>query len=182
LNLNTLSNSIDSVILDRGREYVSRGCVRSIEETENGVYVAAVRGNGLYEVVIELDDDDEVLSLECDCPYDFGPICKHEAAVLLELRDECGPISKRENGNDSATASVSRIPVDLRAMLESASKESLVALLVSLAEESDIVERRIRLALSPISGQEAVEQCRQLIRSSIRLHWDNHGFVNWRQS
>ena len=33
-------NQLDPIILDRGREYVSLDCVRSIEETEDGVYVA----------------------------------------------------------------------------------------------------------------------------------------------
>ena len=181
MNLSTLSGSIDPVILDRGRDYVSLGYVRSIKESENGVYVASVRGSELYEVVVRLDDEDEVLSLECDCPYDFGPVCKHQAAVLLELREERRALpQQRVEASDRAAASAPDSSAELRAVLESAGKERLVALLASLAEESEMIERRIRLSLSSSAGRETVDQCRQLIRSSIRLHSDDYGFVEWR--
>ncbi|MEI0737506.1 SWIM zinc finger family protein [Paenibacillus sp. JTLBN-2024] len=38
---------------------------------------------------------------ECDCPYDFGPVCKHQVAVFLELknREADGASSPSLSGN-----------------------------------------------------------------------------------
>lgn len=67
---------IDPVILDRGREYLLRGCVRSLKKVDERIYRAQVQGSEWYELVVDLDKSGTILSLECDCPYDFGPVCK----------------------------------------------------------------------------------------------------------
>src|SRR5665647_492263 len=88
MNLYQLSKSIDPIILDRGRDYVLDGCVLSIEIMGDKAYRAEVEGSQLYEVYIKLGDEGIVILSECDCPYDYSPICKHQAAVLLTLRDQ----------------------------------------------------------------------------------------------
>lgn len=40
-----------------------------------------------YEVTVEIDDMGEIIYSECDCPYDFGPVCKHEVAVFFQLAE-----------------------------------------------------------------------------------------------
>jgi uncharacterized Zn finger protein len=82
LNLNNLSKYLDPVILDRGREYLLGGHVLSIEDIGDLAYRAEVEGSELYEVYVELDEEGEVISSDCDCPYDYGPVCKHQAAVI----------------------------------------------------------------------------------------------------
>jgi superfamily II DNA or RNA helicase len=45
---------------------------------------AGVEGSrpGAYQVEIALDDDRELLA-DCDCPFDWEPVCKHVVATLL---------------------------------------------------------------------------------------------------
>jgi len=49
-------------------------------------WTAEVEGSDLYSVEIELNDN-EIVSWECDCPYDYGDICKHIVALLLYIKD-----------------------------------------------------------------------------------------------
>ena len=40
-----------------------------------------------YLVDIDFDEDGEVEAWNCDCPYDWGPVCKHTVAALLAVRE-----------------------------------------------------------------------------------------------
>ncbi|MBP1994130.1 SWIM zinc finger family protein [Paenibacillus eucommiae] len=175
MNLNNLRKYVDPVILDRGRDYLKGGHVLSIEEIEDLVYRAEVEGSEIYEVHIELDEEGEVTSSECDCPFDFGPVCKHQVAVLLKLRDHTAALSESETNELDTNPKKS-----LKQLLEVESKESLVALLLSLAADSDAVEHRIKLFTSKVGGAKELGACRRLIRSYINTYADHHGFVSWR--
>ena len=74
------------------------GQVILVDEVSNLVFRAEVEGSEVYEVYVELDEEDTVLSSECDCPYDNGPVCKHLAAVLLKLSDSMTPLRKSATG------------------------------------------------------------------------------------
>jgi hypothetical protein len=72
------------------------------------------------------------------------------------------------------------INTGLKQLLEAENKENLIQLLLSMAADSDVVEKRIHLHLSKAGGIEELEECRKLIRSYVDIYADDHGFVNWR--
>ena len=39
-----------------------------------------------YLVDLDFSEDGELEDWFCDCPYDWGPVCKHTVAVLLPSR------------------------------------------------------------------------------------------------
>ncbi|WP_224654613.1 SWIM zinc finger family protein, partial [Escherichia coli] len=41
----------------------------------------------MYEVSVQLDIESNILTSYCDCPFDFGPDCKHELSVYYALID-----------------------------------------------------------------------------------------------
>lgn len=163
---------MDPVILARGQAYVDQGHVVSIDEQEDGTYYAEVEGSELYEVVVELDESGDVISSECDCPYDYGPVCKHQAAALIELRDK---LSERPEPTAKRTTKE-----NLKQLLEAESKESLIQLLLSLAADSKVVKERINLHVAKAGGAAELETCRKMIRLSVNANADRHGFVDWR--
>lgn len=177
MNLYQLSKSIDPIILDRGRDYVLDGCVLSIEIMGDKAYRAEVEGSQLYEVYIKLGDEGTVILSECDCPYDYSPICKHQAAVLLTLRDQIAKSVEPPTFEICDSTNTS-----LKELLEAESKESLIDLIGLLAADSDVLEKRIQLHLSKTGGIGELDQCRELIQSYIQIHADDHGFVNWRSA
>jgi uncharacterized Zn finger protein len=77
---------IDEKILERGLDYYQDGQVRSLE-FDGTYWTAEVSGSEDYTVTIEVSRSGKIKGMECDCPYDWGPVCKHEAAVLYALRD-----------------------------------------------------------------------------------------------
>ncbi|MEW9674262.1 SWIM zinc finger domain-containing protein [Ammoniphilus sp. 3BR4] len=174
MKLSELAHYIDPVILDRGRNYLLNGQIISLEKIGEWTFQAEVEGSEWYIVDVELDRAGEITRMECDCPYDFGPVCKHQAAVLLKLRGELSLELKKVSPHPSIP------PKNLKDLLEDQSKDSLVQLLLSLAADSDVVEQRIKLHLSSADGSLALEECKKLIHTYIDTYSDDHGFVSWR--
>lgn len=63
------------------------GQVENVER-DGGHVTAEVSGSEEDPYLVELDfsEDGEVEDWSCDCPYDWGPVCKHTVAVLLAIR------------------------------------------------------------------------------------------------
>ncbi|MDE7363327.1 MAG: SWIM zinc finger family protein [Ruminococcus sp.] len=87
MNLKNFEEYFDRAILQRGKNYYKNGAVLSIEKISENEYTAEVDGSELYDVTVEMDDHGNIYDVSCDCPYDMGAYCKHEAAVLYALRE-----------------------------------------------------------------------------------------------
>jgi hypothetical protein len=85
--LDNFEDEIDDTILRRGMSYYHAGAVIHLEEADTDVWEAIVRGSRKYDVEIIVEEG-EVISAECDCPYDWGGPCKHIVATLFAIRDE----------------------------------------------------------------------------------------------
>lgn len=86
MRLDDFENGISPVIFRRGDDYYEDGLVEELEETAPGTWCAVVAGTMDYETEVRIKDG-EIVSWDCDCPYD-GYMCKHVVAVLLKLRNE----------------------------------------------------------------------------------------------
>jgi hypothetical protein len=90
MNLDDFEEEIDGVILDRGRDYYQDGCIESItHDRDKNTYTAVVAGSQDYTVTVKLDRR-KILFADCDCPYDWGPFCKHQVAVFYALQENLG--------------------------------------------------------------------------------------------
>ncbi|WP_276503592.1 SWIM zinc finger family protein [Terrimonas pollutisoli] len=99
LTILNFESHINSVILQRGQQYYSKGYVAYIEETGDNIWSAEVEGSETYAVEVTLKKDNEIISYNCDCPYDSST-CKHVIAVFFALRDE---MKKTENKTNKIT-------------------------------------------------------------------------------
>lgn len=75
----------DHEIVKRGKAYFNQQAVINLEEVEDDKWQAEVIGSNTYTVLVEVYED-EIVDSECDCPYDWGVVCKHEIAVFFELK------------------------------------------------------------------------------------------------
>lgn len=73
-----------SDILDKGLGYFTAQNVDNLVRQKNA-WTANVCGTQTYRVEITTKKS-EVISWSCNCPYDWGPVCKHVAAVLYAIR------------------------------------------------------------------------------------------------
>uniref|UniRef100_UPI004057C3B6 SNF2 helicase associated domain-containing protein n=1 Tax=Acetatifactor sp. TaxID=1872090 RepID=UPI004057C3B6 len=75
-----------STILNRGRQYYNKGLVQGLRQNGSN-YTAEVIGSVVYDVSVQLTNENRP-KMTCDCPYaDDGNRCKHMAAVLYAIED-----------------------------------------------------------------------------------------------
>ncbi len=95
MDLTRLKESVDPKIWKRGHDYYLEENVREGFKEDDHTYHFIVEGTDDYEVTVTLGDGGEVIDSYCDCPYDLGPVCKHEVAVYFKLQ-EMEPQEKAE--------------------------------------------------------------------------------------
>jgi uncharacterized Zn finger protein len=104
----------------RGRDYVRHGAVIALERRDDEL-IAEVEGSEYapYVITVELLDNN-VVSTQCSCHYDWGGACKHVAAVLLKYI--------------AAPDAVVQKP-SVTGMLQGLDREALVALLIKRSKD-----------------------------------------------
>ena len=152
---------MDPTILSRGEDYYRSGQVESIDWEENHV-TAEVSGSEEVPYVVELDfsEDGEVEDWSCDCPYDWGPVCKHTAAVLLAIQSEPPEESKERTKAPK---------IDLQPLLERAEKPQLAALILEHCQEDLRFQNRVLAELGE-SDEQKLAAVKDLVKTSIRYN------------
>ncbi|RYE91431.1 MAG: hypothetical protein EOO37_00265 [Cytophagaceae bacterium] len=72
-------------IFDRGVSYYESGAVGRIKQKDN-TYQAKVRGTDTYHAELTMLPKGPP-DIYCDCPYDYGNVCKHGIALGLAVLD-----------------------------------------------------------------------------------------------
>ena len=103
-------NDVDSKIFCRGLDYYRSGMVECID-WDGSHATAEVSGSeeDPYLVEIDFSDDGEVEDWFCDCPYDWGPVCKHVVAALLALQR----VMEREDATPAEILEAGRLLVEI---------------------------------------------------------------------
>lgn len=161
---------VESKIYHRGEDYYRSGHVESIEWDGSHV-TAEVSGSEEEPYLVELDfsADGEVEAWSCDCPYDWGPVCKHTVAVLLAIQAE-PPRKMPEKKTDSA--------IDIRSLVEKAKKEQLAALVLEHCQEDPHFQSQVLSELED-SGEQELAAIKAMVKSSIRSN-KRQGFIDMR--
>src|SRR3972149_3489517 len=97
ITLSNFESVIDHALVKRGRKYWQHRLVQDLEEIEDGKWTAQVEGTQVYEVRISISDD-AVTDYNCTCPYDLGPVCKHEVAMLYAIQERLSGVATTDKG------------------------------------------------------------------------------------
>ena len=162
-------------IVTRGKKYYQDGKVTGLTRDGNRCR-AQVAGSGgqSYTVEVDLTEQGQVDSVACECPYEFGDVCKHAVAVLLTI----------ENGAPKArTPSRRKAPqqddVTLETLVAQADRKALEALVLKQAVADDMFRNQAMVALgAPAKQQLALAKERlQLVirRNTHRGYMDTRG-------
>lgn len=155
----TFEQHLPSNILGRGLDYFEDGAVASLARDGN-TYIATVYGTEPYEVQVTVVEG-QVNTWSCDCPYDYGPICKHVAAVLFEVREiENDPALAEE-----VAGKESREPVP--EILKQLPEEELRQLLQFFAQRYDEVRVHLLTQYAHLIRDTGREHFQTLIRSLV---------------
>lgn len=169
MNLLDFEEKMDETILNRGLDYFQNGHIERIRETGENHYVIQVSGTTDYTVDVTLDPStNEIMDTSCDCPYDWGDYCKHQAAAFYALRNELTaevqspktPASKRDVGT----------------ILADLPKKELVRILLKIANENEEIEKYLLFQYAP--EEDLVTSSKKLIREFINRA-KRRGFIEW---
>lgn len=151
-------------ILQRGRDYYDSDLVENLQKS-GSVFTAKVHGSEYrpYHVEITFNEDGDVEKWACDCPYDWGPVCKHIVAALLAIADGgCSEQMSSAKQPDSPADSVA-------GLVNQADVELLKKLIISQCKK----DQRFRLeVLSTLgaAGHEELAAVKKLMQASIKEH------------
>lgn len=120
--IHDLADLVPRKIFDRGEAYYTEyDAVGRIKQTGN-TYKAKVRGTETYHVELTVLPSGPP-DIGCDCPYNYGPVCKHGIALglaVLDLLGENEPAPPPPPPALSAARTVPPTPQQLRQALKEA--------------------------------------------------------------
>ncbi len=172
ITLAVLEDLAGTTTFRRGEEYFSVGAVGRLRATDDKV-TAKVEGTETYQV--ELRDDDGDLAYGCTCPRAAdGYFCKHCVAVGLAWLAEQAAESKPKAGKAKR-----RDPWrDIKEYLTTQSPESLIELLLDVAQRDDRLYQSLLLKAERTGGDGNVAKAfRRAIDGATHIL----GFVDWRE-
>ena len=173
LTLANFKQAIEPAIQQRGQRYYANGRVIALIEIDSGHWRAVVEGPDTYQVEVSVSPDG-VLNWTCDCPYEWGAVCKHVAAVLYALED--GPSSSE---SEPSTPGRRKSRADkVRDALGTLSGEQLYDLLLELVLED---RELTNLVLARYGLEEGGEKAyHQLVVDAISVGQGRYGFLDYR--
>lgn len=129
MNIKNFESIISKTILKRGLNYFRQGQVVSLLEYTNLKFQAEVEGTYNYSVTVNMNDKKEIIDSTCNCPFDWGNYCKHEAAVYYALREDL-------NNQDKKTKKEN---LTLQQLLKTKNKEELIQLILEVSSKNNRV-------------------------------------------
>ncbi|WP_333860839.1 SWIM zinc finger family protein [Clostridium sp.] len=177
MNLNNFKNHIDKKILDRGCAYYDAGNILETYSQGNNEYIFQIQGSKDYKVVVKLDDMGEILYSQCDCPYEFGLVCKHEAAAYFQLYD----ILNNEDNIKSIKKETVNQPT-FKEVLDNISKDELIKIIIDITEKDKILKNSIIVRYSKGNHKQELERCKNLIDSIVRKYTGRERFIKYSET
>ncbi len=161
ISIHNFDKVIDDIILERGWDYYCDGHIKELDVFDDEVS-AVVEGSYDYKVRMTLDTNGNVLNHYCNCPYDWGEYCKHEAAVMYALRENFK--SNSQSGMDK---------LQLKKLLIKQSSEDLAEILYNMA----LSDKRLRekLILKFDEKTYTADECIELVKKCIDMYEDYEG-------
>ncbi|TQR21254.1 SWIM zinc finger family protein [Psychrobacillus vulpis] len=177
MNIKKFKDNVDKTILKRGYDYYNEGNIIETYSQRDNQYIFLVKGSDDYEVVVKKDEDGEILYSHCDCPFDFGPVCKHQAAVYFKLFE----IFNFKENNGNAEKETKKQP-ELKEVLNSLSNEDLIDIILGLTQNDATLKNSLIVKYSKGDGTRELEMCKKLLNSIVIKYRGRAGFISYRET
>lgn len=177
MNLTNFKSHINKTIVDRGYSYYIEGNIVEAFEQGDNKYIFQIEGSDDYEVIVELGDNGEILYSDCDCPYDFGPVCKHEVAAYFQLIE----MLNHRNENDKVAIKSDK-SITIQEVLYNLPKEELINIIVNITNHYAALEKRLMVKYSAGDHQQELKSCKMLINSIVKKYTGRERFIKYRDT
>ena len=183
--LDQFEQVVDEKILERGLAYYKKGLVHDLEEISPNTYEAVVEGTEDYTVRLTVENG-VVTDYSCDCPYDFGPVCKHVAAVIFSLQEEeLGLTQKTAKPKKAAKSGVKKeksVAAQIDELLGKASVEELKELIKTEAAKNAVFRNHVLASLEHYNENVNKSLYQKQLQAMIRAATDRYGMIGWKES
>jgi len=171
LTLDNFETVIDIIILERGKAYYTSGGVFELVDEDDGSWSAKVAGSYDYNVIIEFTPAG--VQTSCDCPYDLGPYCKHEAATLYAIR--------ALDNQPSQKTTVGRVKKrsELGEILAGLSKEELISIIVEQSRNDHLLYDQLMMRYS---NDLSKSDYTKAVHNILNEYGDDYGFIDYRDA
>ncbi|MDR1993319.1 MAG: SWIM zinc finger domain-containing protein [Nitrososphaerota archaeon] len=156
MNLNNFETHCGRGILERGFEYYRLGNIVSLEYLDKK-WIAKVGSSENYTVMVKFAVNDEILKTSCDCPYDQGDYCIHQAAVFYALKNKGPPHKNTTRSTKEHT---------LEKTLKELDKQTLLSIVLDLASKHKPI--REDLLLRYVKNPDAAEAARIILQRAFK--------------
>ena len=173
MNINNFPDYIDKTILSRGMEYYQHKYIKSLEyDEDDNEWIAEVSGNDYYTVTVKLSDSGDIIKSSCDCPYDYGMYCKHQAAVFYAVRSQLANGAANPTKNDNSQKKES-----LKDILNKADKQELADFLIKYTAKDRNFKSELMLNFTD-KKSDILTYAKNLINLSVKKA-SHGGFVEY---
>jgi uncharacterized Zn finger protein len=180
--LNQFEQYIDETILKRGLQYFKKGHVHEPEEISPGVYEAIVEGTEDYTVRLTIKNG-IITEHVCDCPYDFGPVCKHVAAVIFYLvQDELELNNKTKRVKTNQTSKPAKrktVDEQVDELLEKVTHDELKQFVREQASQNASFRNLFLSSFVQHNSNESKELYVKQVKAILKAASDRHRFIDW---
>lgn len=173
MNINNFEEYINETILDRGYDYYIEGNIVEACVQGDNEYIFRVQGSEEYEVKVSVDKNGDIIYSDCDCPYDFGPICKHQVATYYELYNI---LNVESNNKDAAQQP------EIEIVLNNLSKEKLINIIMDITKKDASLRNSIIFKYSQGDDTEELEKCKKLMESIVEKYISREGYITYRET
>lgn len=177
--LDNFKRFVSPRILQRGMEYFVNDAVREVQQIEPGQYEAEVDGTEVYVVNIALNGP-VMVEIDCSCPYNAGPMCKHIVAVALclkEIRDEDADWGENSNNLKKYEPTVAE---QVDALLNAVEDAELREYVKQLALKDRDFRSGLTLAFAHLLEGESRELYAGQVKAILNKAKGKDGFIGWR--
>ncbi len=168
LTLDNFETVIDATILERGNAYYISGGVFELVDEGDGLWSAKVAGSYNYNVMIEITP--EGVQTGCDCLYEWGPYCKHQAAALYAMREVDTDQPKQKVIHQPTRQS------KLGKILNGLSKEELISIIMEQSQHNRTLYDQLMMRYS---NDLSKSDYTKAVRHILNEHGDDYGFIDY---
>ena len=176
--LDSFELEIDETILKRGLSYFKKGAVILFERTEANTFEAVVEGTEDYQVKMRIENG-ELVQHSCTCPYDWGPVCKHLAAVLFYHQMDVMGLEAPKKKQRKKSAPGKTVKEKFVERMMSTNPVQIRDYVISLGLEDAFFRRQTMSFFAVRDEGNNIASYKKMLKEVVRAN-KRQGFIDWR--
>lgn len=179
ISLNEFEHVIDETILKRGLTYFEKGHITELSIIEKGQYEAIVEGQETYTVQIDIKNN-IIQDYNCDCPYDYGVICKHVVAVIFHLQMEFLDLDVKKTRKPKTKKPRKKSVHQLvKELLKIIPEDELIDFLTKLSKKDRNFRNVFITTFGHLNQEQSKEFYQEQIKNILKAARGRKGWIDW---